>query len=128
MALIAQLAKPGSHCMTAEQFRRIALSLPEAEERAHMRHPDFRVGGKIFATLAYPNDDWGMIKLTPPLQKRFVAADPRGFSPVKGTWGERGCTSVCLKAARVAPVRAAMEAAWGNAQMSRRPRRADKAK
>ena len=57
-----------------------------------------------------------MIKLTPPLQERFTKADPRAFIPVKGAWGKAGCTSVCLKAARVAPVRAAMEAAWGNAK------------
>jgi hypothetical protein len=113
--------------MTAEQFRRIALSFPETAEGAHMKHPDFRVGGKIFATLNYPDAAWGMIKLTPPLQQRFVTADPRAFSPVKGAWGQAGCTSVCLKAAKVVPVRAAMEAAWGNAQMSRPLRRAGKA-
>ncbi len=92
-----------------------------------MRHPDFRVGGKIFATLNYPDATWGMIKLTPQLQERYTKADPRAFIPVKGAWGKAGCTSVCLKAARVAPVRAAMEAAWGYAQMSRRLRGADKA-
>jgi hypothetical protein len=113
--------------MTAAQFRRIALSFPETAEGAHMRHPDFRVGGKIFATLNYPDAAWGMIKLTPPLQEKFIKADPGAFIPVKGAWGRAGCTSVCLKAARVAPVRAAMEAAWGNAQMGRRRRGAEKA-
>ena len=44
--------------MTAAEFRRLALSLPEAEEREHMHHPDFRVGGKIFATLGYPDKSW----------------------------------------------------------------------
>ena len=50
--------------MTADEFRRIALSLPEAVEIGHMGHPDFRVRKKIFATLGYPDDAWGMVKLT----------------------------------------------------------------
>jgi hypothetical protein len=51
--------------MTAEEFRKMALSLPETSEAAHMGHPDFRVGGKIFATLSPPDEDWAMVKLTP---------------------------------------------------------------
>ena len=51
--------------MTAAEFRRLALSLPETEEREHMHHPDFRVAGKIFATLAYPDKSYGMVKLFP---------------------------------------------------------------
>jgi len=60
--------------MTARDFREIALSFPEAIESAHMSHPDFRVGGRIFATLGYPDEEWGMIKLTPEEQRKFVQA------------------------------------------------------
>ena len=64
--------------MTVDEFRSIALSFPETEERAHMNHPDFRVGGKIFATLSYPNESFGMVKLFPDQQAEFVAGDPNG--------------------------------------------------
>jgi hypothetical protein len=105
--------------MTAEQFRRVALTLPGTAESAHMRHPDFRVSGKIFATLGYPNDDYGMVKLSPGQQERFTQAAPSAFTPVKGAWGRQGCTSVCLKAAKVALLRKAMSAAWRNAAPKR---------
>lgn len=82
--------------MTAAEFRRAALSLPEAEESAHMRHPDFRVDGKIFATLGYPDDDHGMVVLPPEEQARLVKAHPKIFSPAKGAWGKSGSTSVRL--------------------------------
>jgi hypothetical protein len=102
--------------VTAEQFRRIALRFPEVEERSHMDHPDFRVrGGKIFATLAYPDGKWGMVKLTPEQQEEFVGAEPEVFEPVKGGWGRGGATSVRLKSATKAILRPAMAAAWCNA-------------
>ena len=75
--------------MTADQFRRLALSLPEATESAHMGHPDFRVKGKIFATLG-PEEKSGMVKLTPDQQEQFVQAEPDVFDPCAGAWGERG--------------------------------------
>jgi hypothetical protein len=100
--------------MTPEDFRRIALSLPGAIEKAHMGHPDFRAGGKIFATLAYPNDEVGMARLTPEQQHNFVQADPAAFAPVKGAWGRRGCTHVRLSAARRPLVKKALEDAWRN--------------
>jgi len=70
------LAAPGTRAqlvslMTAREFRRIALSLPQASEAAHMGHPDFRVGGRIFATLGYPRSGWRMVKLTPEQQELF---------------------------------------------------------
>src|SRR5713101_10113341 len=69
--------------VTAEQFRRLALGFPEAFESSHMRHPDFRVrGGKLFATLAYPDKAWGMVKLTPEQQEEFVGAELEVFVPV----------------------------------------------
>jgi hypothetical protein len=102
--------------VTAEQFRRLALSFPEAVEGAHMRHPDFRVrGGKIFATLADPDRKWGMVKLSPEQQEEFVGAEPGVFDPVKGGWGRAGATSVRLKSATKAILRPAMAAAWCNA-------------
>jgi len=79
-----------------------------------MEHPDFRVGGKIFATLGYPGDGWGMVKLTPEQQKTFVKAEPAVFAPVKGGWGRRGATNVTLKSASQAAVRAALVMAWRN--------------
>ena len=98
--------------MTAYAFRRIALSLPEAEERGHMDHPDFRVGGKIFATLGYPDKSWGMIKLTPEEQRIFVLANPSVFVPAPGAWGLQGSTLVRLKAADTDTLQEAMHTAW----------------
>jgi len=75
--------------MTADEFRGLALSLPEAVEGAHVGHPDFRVRGKIFATLE-PAEDWGMVKLTADQQALFVRTEPGVFQPVNGGWGRRG--------------------------------------
>jgi hypothetical protein len=104
--------------MTAEEFRNLALELPEARESAHMNHPDFRVRGKIFATLG-PGERWGMVKLTPEQQRRFMAGDPNVFVPVKGAWGRQGCTTVQLESATDASVRPAMIAAWRSAAPKR---------
>lgn len=101
--------------MTPEAFRRIALALPDSEEREHMDHPDFRVEGKVFATLGYPDRDWAMVRLYPDQQKDLIAAAPLMFAPVKGAWGEKGCTSVLLKEATEAQVKPALYAAWRNA-------------
>ncbi len=101
--------------MTAADFRRFALSLPETEEREHMNHPDFRVAGKIFATLGYPDATRGMVKLFPDQQAEFVASDPQAFVPVKGAWGKQGCTHVLLKSASTAKMKVAMRAAWERA-------------
>ena len=92
----------------------MALSFPEALEAAHMGHPDFRVGGKIFATLGYPRDGWGMVKLTPAQQKRFMQAEPEVFVPAKGAWGRGGATTVCLRAAKLDSLLKAMVAAYRN--------------
>ena len=77
-----------------------------------MGHPDFRVGGKIFATLRAPGDGFGMVKLTPDDQERFMSADPRAFSPAAGKWGQRGCTYVELSRAKKNMTREAVVAAW----------------
>jgi hypothetical protein len=100
--------------MTVDKFRRLALDLPGVTEQAHMDHPDFRVGGKIIATLGYPDESWGMVKLTPEQQQSFVTAAPEAFRPCNGVWGQRGATNVELASARVADVRAALDAAWRN--------------
>lgn len=100
--------------MTAQEFRTIALSLPEAVEAAHMGHPDFRVGGRIFATLSYPRRGFGMVKLTPEQQELFVRTRPKAFAPVPGKWGERGATHVRLRSAKKGDVREALTVAWQN--------------
>jgi hypothetical protein len=98
--------------MTAAEFRRIALSMPGASESAHMAHPDFRVGGKIFATLGYPDKHYGMVVLPPDEQERFVKSDSAAFRPAKGAWGLRGSTCVRLEDADAPTLRRAMEIAW----------------
>jgi hypothetical protein len=97
--------------VTEDDFRKIALALPGAIESAHMGHPDFRVGGKIFATLM-PQEGWGMVKLTPDEQEAFVQAAPGVFSPVPGGWGRQGATRVQLKAATKSIARDGLTAAW----------------
>lgn len=81
-----------------EDFRRRALALPGAEERAHVGHPDFRVGGRIFATLGAPNADHGMVALLPEQQDLAIAAEPDAFKPAAGAWGRGGSTLVRLDA------------------------------
>jgi hypothetical protein len=98
--------------MTPNDFRKLALSFPETEERAHMNHPDFRVAGKIFATLGYPSTERGMVKVTPMEQEMLVSAEPSVFSPESGAWGRRGCTHVNLEAAKITTMRRALAAAW----------------
>ena len=83
---------------SADDFRRIALSFPGAEERAHMGHPDFRVGGKIFATLAYPDAGCGMVALLPEQQELALQAEPAAFKLAAGAWGRDGATLVVLDA------------------------------
>jgi hypothetical protein len=75
--------------MTAKEFRKIVLSLPETEERAHMNHPDFRVAAKIFATLGYTDKTRAMVKLSLEDQHNFAKDYPEAFIPVKGTGGPR---------------------------------------
>src|SRR5689334_13494500 len=99
--------------MTDEEFRQIALSFPGSEEFSHMNHPDFRVGGKIFATLG-PDLSWGMAKLRPDEQQSFLRSEPLSFKPASGAWGERGATIITLAEADEDAVRQALKAAWQN--------------
>ena len=98
--------------MTVDDFREFALSLPEAIESSHMNHPDFRIGGKVFATLGYPDSEHAVVILDLEQQAKFVAASPKTFAVVKGFWGKRGATQIRLANATRANLRAALGAAW----------------
>ena len=100
--------------MTPSQFRRLALSFAGVSESAHMNHPDFRVGGKIFATLEYPDKEHGMVILPPEEQARLMKSDPKVFAPAKGAWGRQGSTTVRLDMIDASTLRSALEMAWRN--------------
>ena len=98
--------------MNASDFRRIALSLEGAEESSHMGAPDFRVGGRIFATLASEKEGYGNLRLTPEQQAEFVAEQPEVFVPVAGGWGRMGMTHIRLAAANEDLLAGALRTAW----------------
>jgi hypothetical protein len=98
--------------MTAADFRRIALSLDGAEEGSHMGAVDFRVGGRIFATLASVKDGFGNLMLTPEVQAGFVAEAPELYVPVSGGWGRMGATHIRLARADRDTLTGALQAAW----------------
>jgi hypothetical protein len=100
--------------MTADEFREIALSFAGAQESSHMAHPDFRAHGRIFATLGYPNAEWGMVKLALPDQKHFVDSHAGVFVPAKGAWGLQGSTMVRLAAVKPDVLNEALHLAWKN--------------
>jgi hypothetical protein len=98
--------------MTAKDFRRIALSFEGAEEGSHMGALDFRVAGRIFATLASVKEGYGNLMLTPELQAEFIAGRPDLFLPVHGGWGRMGITHVRLAEADEDSLRGALQTAW----------------
>jgi hypothetical protein len=100
--------------MKASDFRRIALSMEGAEEGSHMGQPDFRVGGRIFATLASEREGYGNLMLTPEQQVDFVAELPDVFVPIKGGWGRMGMTHIVLEKASEDVLTGALQAAWKN--------------
>jgi hypothetical protein len=100
--------------MTIDEFRKMALGIPTAIERSHMNHPDFRIAEKIFASLGVPDENWGMVKLTPEQQRAFMEKAPGVFKPCTGAWGRQGATNVYLAAAKASVVRAALDAAAKN--------------
>lgn len=100
--------------MTTTDFRAIALRVPGAIESEHMNHPDFRVKERIFASLGYPSDGWGMVKLTSAQQKSFIKEAPEMFSPCAGAWGKAGATSVHLASAKKRILSKALNAAAQN--------------
>lgn len=98
--------------MTIHDFRRIALSLEGAEEGSHMGAPDFRAGGRIFATLASAKQGYGNLMLTPEQQASFVEEMPDVFLPVHGGWGRNGATHIRLAVATEDVLAGALQAAW----------------
>lgn len=98
--------------MNAADFKRIALSLEGAEEGAHMGAVDFRVGGRIFATLASASKGYGNLMLNPEQQAAFVADLPEIFLPVAGGWGRNGATHVVLDRVNEDVLRGALQTAW----------------
>src|SRR5271167_1419763 len=98
--------------MEVSDFRRLALSLDGAEESSHMGAPDFRVGGRIFATLASQSQGYGNLKLTPEQQAAFVEELPKVFVPIAGGWGRMGMTHIRLAAANEDVLAGALRTAW----------------
>jgi hypothetical protein len=98
--------------VAADDFRRIALSFEGAAEGAHMGHADFRVRGRIFATLGAPDAAHGMVALRPEQQEDFIAMAPGGFRPANGAWGRQGSTLVRLDAVDAEMLETALAAAW----------------
>ena len=99
--------------MSPNDFRHIALGMDGATESAHMGHPDFRANGKIFATL-HPDLEWGMVKLHPDQQQKFVRENPATFAPENGAWGRAGCTKVRLNSVDEDTLGEVMTLAWQN--------------
>src|SRR5215475_2066587 len=98
--------------MTSADFRRIALSLDGAEEGSHLGAVDFRVGGRIFATLAHITKGYGNLMLDPAQQQEFVAEQPDIFLPVAGGWGRMGVTHIRLAVANEDLLTGALRTAW----------------
>jgi hypothetical protein len=98
--------------MTADDFRRLALRLEGAEEGSHMGAVDFRVGGRIFATLASQDQGYGNLMLSPAQQTEFVREQPNIFLPIAGGWGRMGATHIRLAAANEDVLAGALHTAW----------------
>jgi hypothetical protein len=115
--------------MDANDFRQMALSFEGAEEGSHMGSPDFRVGGRIFATLAMEHLGFGNLMLSPELQRSLVAEAPEVFLPIPGGWGRKGCTHIRLAEATEGHMLKGLHAAWNlrveknGSSRSSRPRR-----
>jgi hypothetical protein len=117
--------------MNAKGFRRIALSFEGAEEGSHMGHADFRVGGRIFATLASQEQGYGNLMFTLEQQRAFVQELPEVFLPVAGGWGRMGMTHIRLSAANEEVLQGALQVAWKlrvekNAKAGQKTRRQSK--
>jgi hypothetical protein len=119
----AKPSQSAGHGITSSEFRDLALNIPGAVERSHMKHPDFRLNGKIFASLGAPSEEWGMVKLTPEQQDKFVKRAPKMFKPCNGAWGRQGYTNVHLASASAAVVRLAVAAAVENMAASKSKRK-----
>jgi hypothetical protein len=106
------MAIPRKNGMTPADFRRIALQLDGAEEGSHMGSADFRVGGRIFATLAHQAQGYGNLALTPEEQAVFCEELPEVFVPIAGGWGRMGMTHIVLGKASEDVLRGALQKAW----------------
>jgi len=106
--------------MTPAAFAKLALALDGAVQGSHHGTTDFRSGGRIFATMGYPDAAHAMVKLTPDQQKMLVDGEPEMFVPVKGGWGLRGATNLRLKAADPTTARSALAMAWQNVGAAKR--------
>ena len=114
--------------MNASGFRKIALSFEGVEQGSHMGAVDFRVGGRIFATLASEKLGYGNLIISPDLQKELISQRPDLFLPVAGGWGRMGATHIRLADATAADLKRALRVAWKhriekNAQAGKRPRK-----
>src|SRR3954468_2896179 len=110
--------------MNANDFRELALGFDDAEESAHMRAADFRVGGRIFATLAHEQLGYGNLMLSPELQQSLVAEAPDEFLPVSGGWGRMGATHIRLAEATPEQLLKGLQLAWNlRVQKNEKPRR-----
>src|SRR5262245_54175758 len=114
--------------LSTDHFRKLALALPGAIESAHVGHPDFRVNGRVFASLGYPDGDHGMVRIPVDLQEALVNESPEVFQPCPGAWGRQGCTSVKLSAGEPVMVRSALSAAIEHVGATVRPKNASKPK
>jgi hypothetical protein len=113
--------------VTPKQFRKLALSLPEASESSHMGTADFRVAGKIFATLGNPDTSWGVVALTADQQALLIETGGGAFVAVPGAWGQRGWTRVHLAAVDRTALQRALTMAWEGRASTRRGAAATKA-
>jgi hypothetical protein len=98
--------------MNANDFRELALGFEDTEESAHMGAPDFRAGGRIFATLAHEYLGFGNLMLSPELQQLLIAEAPEVFLPVSGSWGRRGATHIRLAEATPEQLLKGLRLAW----------------
>ncbi|MFT7617337.1 MAG: hypothetical protein ACI97A_000973 [Planctomycetota bacterium] len=100
-----------SMTMSADEFRDLALGLPEVVESAHNKHPDFRLGGKVLATIG-PDAKSGMVNLTPAQQEEIIEAEPRAYESFNGAWGKRGCTKIIFEHVLPATALSCLTQAW----------------
>jgi hypothetical protein len=110
--------------VTADEFRQIALEIPGSVESAHCGHPDFRIAGKVFASLGAPDAAWGMVKLTPEKQRSLIEKAPAVFEPCSGAWGRSGCTNVHLASATKTQLQPIIAAAAENVASRARKKKA----
>lgn len=108
--------------MTRQEFRALALAPPGAVESEHQGHADFRLGGRIFASLDSPDVGWAMVKLTPAQQSAVLKNAAAAFRPANGSWGAQGCTLIFLADANADLVRNALNLAATNITAAKKPR------